>query len=591
MNIIDQRLSALRGQMDINGYDFVVIPSNDPHFSEYTPNYWKCREFISGFDGSAGRVVVSKDEALLWSDSRYFIQAEEQLKESSFGFMKEGLEQTPSIEEYISGFSNKRVALNANLISISDFENFGRCCGDNVVVDCGDIFESLWSDRLEIGDDAMLMLSEDVVGESVISKVSRVRKEMSLGANEIYLVSPLDQSAWLLNLRGCDIDYNPVNVCYTVVESDKVLLFMKNSKVDDQIRGKLEDMGVSLSDYNDFEEYLSASEGKTFILNCKYTSQRYYNILAEKNSIVFEEDPNGIITTMKSVKNSVEIQGFKKAMIEDGVALTKFYMWLERGIADGVELTEYMVGRKLEHFRSLSPLYYSESFGAIVGYGSNGAIVHYHAEEPTSATLKADNFLLIDSGAQYLCGTTDITRTVHLGEPTDRQKLDFTLVLQGHVNLAMAIFPKNSRGAQLDFLARQPLCAHSMNFLHGTGHGVGHFLNVHEGPQSIRMNENPVVLKCGMVTSNEPALYKQGEYGIRTENLILCTPHSTSDFGEFHSFETLTLFPYDMKSVDRELLTKDQKEWIESYHAMVYEKLSPHLSATEQEWLKRACEL
>ncbi|MFI3263163.1 MAG: aminopeptidase P family protein [Rikenellaceae bacterium] len=588
---IDQKLESLREIMVAKGYDFIVVPSNDPHFSEYTPKHWKCREYISGFNGSAGKVLVSLNEALLWSDSRYFLQAEEQIKGTSYKFMKENVEGVLTLEQYIAQFSGKNVALNTNLISIANYDNFTQQIGDNTVCDCGDVFQTLWNDRPALGEDEVLTLSDEVTGESITSKLDRVRKELSLGANDLYLVSPLDQIAWLLNMRGTDIEFNPLNVCYTVIDSYGAQLFIKNNKINSTVREQLKKINIYISEYSEIEDYLSSLRGKNIILNKNYTSYKYLSLVSSQNSISFEGDANGVINSLKAIKNDTEINGFRKAMIEDGVAMTRFYMWLEDTLNKGEgEVTEYDLGNKLASFRAKSELYFSESFGAIVGYASNGAIVHYRAEKDSCSVVKPDNFLLIDSGAQYLCGTTDITRTVHLGAPTEEQKRDFTLVLQGHIDLANAVFPKNTRGAQLDFLARAPLCSHSMNYMHGTGHGIGHFLNVHEGPQSIRMNENPVVLKCGMVTSNEPAVYKTGKYGIRSENLILCKEHSKSDFGEFHHFETLTLFPFDVHSLNKDMLTKKQILWLNNYHDLVYNTLSSHLSDTENLWLKAKTE-
>ncbi|MFI3268484.1 MAG: aminopeptidase P family protein [Rikenellaceae bacterium] len=587
INNIDTKLESLRKIMQNRGYDFVVVPSNDPHFSEYTPKHWKCREFISGFNGSAGKVLISMTEALLWSDSRYFLQAEEQLKGTSYTFMKENALGVPTLEQYVSQFKDKTVAVNTNLISIANYANFTQQIGENSVTDCGDLFTELWCERPALGEDKIITLQDNITGESSISKIERVKKELWLKENDIYIVSPLDQIAWLLNMRGTDIEFNPLNVCYVAIESDCVRLFIKKEKISDTDSANFEKMSVFVSEYSEFEDYLQSLRNKNIILNKNYTSYKYLSIVSEKNAVTFEQNENSVISCLKSVKNVTEIAGFRKAMIEDGIAMTRFYMWLEKTLKnDEKTVTEYELGEKLASFRAKSELYFSESFGAIVGYAANGAIVHYKAEKETCSVVKSDNFLLIDSGAQYLCGTTDITRTVHLGEPSDEQKKDFTLVLQGHINLGSAIFPKNTRGAQLDFLARQPLCSNLMNFMHGTGHGIGHFLNVHEGPQSIRMNENPVVLECGMVTSNEPAVYKTGEYGIRSENLILCKEHSKSNFGEFHCFETITLFPFDLKSLNCDMLTSEQKLWLNNYHELVYNTLAPHLSDEEKSWLK-----
>lgn len=592
MSNIENKLSLLREKMIAKGLDMVIIPSNDPHFSEYTPEHWKCREFISGFTGSAGRVLVTLNQALLWSDSRYFIQAEEQLKGTSYIFMRENDKDYDSLESYIARSNEKRIAIDMRLISVSAYLTLKDSIANNILCDCGDIISDIWHDRSPLSSAPILSLTAEVTGETTISKINRVRESLDIAKHDsIYIISPLDWSAWLLNIRGVDIEYNPLNVCYSVIEKDCVRLFIKPEKVDSKTTKEFNILGIEIHSYDEFEDYLSFTKKENVILNFDFTSYKVFDILKKSNKIIhIEDNSHGVINHMKAIKNETEINGFKKSMIEDGVALTRFYIWLESTLKSGTHITEYDVVQQLCKLRSESPLYFSESFGSIVGFGANGAIVHYSPSSKNSATITPDNFLLIDSGAQYICGTTDITRTVHLGTPSKEQRVDFTAVLQGHIDLAAAIFPVNTRGVQLDFLARQYLCMNSMNYLHGTGHGVGHFLNVHEGPQSIRMNENSVVLRAGMVNSNEPAVYKTGRYGIRTENLILCKHHSTSEFGDFECFETITLCYIDVNSIEVSMLTQKQKEWLNNYHITVYNTLSQHLSPEENRWLKSKTE-
>lgn len=586
MDSIKNILSALRNEMKNCGIDILVIPTSDPHFSEYTPTYWKTREFVSGFTGSAGTVLITETDALLWTDSRYFLQTDLELCNECYTLMKEHVKGYATIEEYISSFNQKTVGVTALLISVSAFENMADSIGNNKLVAIDDIIDRIWHNRPAIPASHSILLTESQAGESIESKINRLRSQLHFTRDMIYIVAPLDETAWLLNIRGGDIPYNPLTIAYTIIEYDNVKLFTDKNKFDVKYINTLKTKGVNIVAYNEFETCLLEIRNKIVRFNPSKLSYRAFNLVSTHNSMIPDSDENGIVATMKSVKNQIEIAGFRKSMIEDGVALVKFYIWLEQALKNNEVLTEYDLSEKLHFFRSLSPLFYSESFSSIVAFADNGAIVHYTPKKEESKRITRDNFLLIDSGAQYYTGTTDITRTTHLGTPTPEQKQDFTLVLMGNIDLASAIFPENTRGSQLDILARRYLCARSLNYSHGTGHGVGFFLNVHEGPQSIRMNENPVTLKPGMTLSNEPALYRTGKYGIRTENMLLCADYSQTEYGRFMKFETLTLCPIDTKSIDVSMLAKEHIAYINEYHGNVYKCLVPFLDEQETLWLK-----
>lgn len=586
MDSIKNILSALRNEMKNCGIDILVIPTSDPHFSEYTPTYWKTREFVSGFTGSAGTVLITETDALLWTDSRYFLQTDLELCNECYTLMKEHVKGYATIEEYISSFNQKTVGVTALLISVSAFENMADSIGNNKLVAIDDIIDRIWHNRPAIPASHSILLTESQAGESIESKINRLRSQLHFTRDMIYIVAPLDETAWLLNIRGGDIPYNPLTIAYTIIEYDNVKLFTDKNKFDVKDINTLKTKGVNIVAYNEFETCLLEIRNKIVRFNPSKLSYRAFNLVSTHNSMIPDSDENGIVATMKSVKNQIEIAGFRKSMIEDGVALVKFYIWLEQALKNNEVLTEYDLSEKLHFFRSLSSLFYSESFSSIVAFADNGAIVHYTPKKEESKRITSDNFLLIDSGAQYYTGTTDITRTTHLGTPTPEQKQDFTLVLMGNIDLASAIFPENTRGSQLDILARRYLCARSLNYSHGTGHGVGFFLNVHEGPQSIRMNENPVTLKPGMTLSNEPALYRTGKYGIRTENMLLCADYSQTEYGRFMKFETLTLCPIDTKSIDVSMLAKEHIAYINEYHGNVYKCLVPFLDEQETLWLK-----
>jgi len=584
-----KNIEKLRKFLKSQKLDAFIVPSNDPHFSEYVAEYWKCREWLSGFTGSAATVAITKNEAALWTDSRYFLQAEEQLKGSGFELKKMGLPETENIIQWLhKNLATKaKIGIDEKLFSIIEFDDLQKQLQPMQLIPTADPFIEIWEDRPAMPERKAFLLSKTFSGKTITEKINDVENAIGEKENAIYIVSALDEIAWLFNLRGNDIDYNPTAIAYAAIDFPKLHLFIDNKKISSADRKKLTNENVTLHDYLDFTQYLaSINNKKTVIINPKKTSIDIYNTLQKnKLKIKIEDNVNGVICSLKAIKNKTEISGFHQAASYDGIAFVKFLMWLEENLGK-TKITELDVSAKLHHFRSQNDFFTGESFETISAYGAHGAIVHYGATKETNATLKKESFLLLDSGGQYKNGTTDITRTIHLGKPTAKEKTDYTFVLKGNIALSMVKFPKGTRGTQIDILARQSLWRIGKNYLHGTGHGVGHFLNVHEGPQSIRMNENPVAIECGMITSNEPGVYITGEYGIRIENLILCQPYIKTNFGEFLEFETITLAPIDTKAIDKKLLAPEEINWLNTYHKTVYEKLSPMLNKKEKSWLK-----
>jgi Xaa-Pro aminopeptidase len=585
-----KNIEKLRNYMRKEKTDAFIIPSNDPHFIEYVADYWKCREWISGFTGSAATVVVTREKAALWTDSRYFLQAENQLSGSEIELKKTGLDETETIAEWLHNNlnGNSKIGIDEKLFSISEFDDLQNQLSPLQLVSVSDPFIEIWENRPKMPENNAFLLSVKFSGKNTSKKLSDIETALGDIKKTIYIISALDEIAWLLNMRGSDIDYNPTAIAYAIIDFPNIHLFINTKKLSDTDQKILIANKVILHEYNDFTTFPKYIDNKkTVIINPQKISTYIYNILNNNNlKIKPETNNNGVISLLKSIKNKTEISGFRNAMIADGIALVRFLMWIEQNIGK-TKITELDVSAKLHEFRAKNKLFAGESFETISAYAEHGAIVHYEPTEENNIEIKQQSFLLIDSGGQYLNGTTDVTRTLHLGKPTATEKTDYTLVLKGNIALSMAKFPKGTRGAQLDMLARQPLCAIGKNYRHGTGHGIGHFLNVHEGPQSIRMNENPVVLESGMITSNEPGVYVTGKYGIRIENLILCKPYKTSEFGDFMQFETITLAPIDTKPVDKKLLANDEIKWLNKYHETVYKKLSPQLNTQEKRWLKK----
>ena len=585
---IKERIHALRMTFRPNNIKAFIIPSTDPHLSEYVAPYWMSREWISGFTGSAGTAVILMDKAGLWTDSRYFLQAEKELEGSGITLYKEMLPETPSITKFLCQNlkPGESVSIDGKMFSVQQVEQMKEDLAPHQlqVNLFGDPLKNIWKDRPSMPDAPAFIYDVKYAGKSCGEKVAAIRTELKKKGIFALFLSSLDEIAWTLNLRGSDVHCNPVIVSYLLVTQDEVVYFISPEKITQEVNEYLQEQQVSLRKYDEAESFLNSFTGENILIDPKKTNYAIYSAINPACKVVRGESP---VTLLKAIRNEQEIAGIHHAMQRDGVALVKFLKWLEASVLSGKE-TELSVDRKLHEFRAAQPLYMGESFDTIAGYKEHGAIVHYSATEESDVTLQSKGFLLLDSGAQYLDGTTDITRTIALGELTEEEKTDYTLILKGHIALAMAKFPAGTRGAQLDVLARMPIWSHGMNFLHGTGHGVGHFLSVHEGPQSIRMNENPIVLQPGMVTSNEPGVYKAGSHGIRTENLTLVCKDKEGMFGEYFKFETITLCPICKKGIIKEMLTAEEVKWFNDYHQTVYEKLSPSLNEEEKKWLLEA---
>lgn len=585
---IKERIHALRMTFRPNNIKAFIIPSTDPHLSEYVAPYWMSREWISGFTGSAGTAVILMDKAGLWTDSRYFLQAEKELEGSGITLYKEMLPETPSITKFLCQNlkPGESVSIDGKMFSLQQVEQMKEDLAPyQLQVNLfGDPLKNIWKDRPSMPDAPAFIYDVKYAGKSCGEKVAAIRTELKKKGIFALFLSSLDEIAWTLNLRGSDVHCNPVIVSYLLVTQDEVVYFISPEKITQEVNEYLQEQQVSLRKYDEAESFLNSFAGENILIDPKKTNYAIYSAINPACKVVRGESP---VTLLKAIRNEQEIAGIHHAMQRDGVALVKFLKWLEASVLSGKE-TELSVDRKLHEFRAAQPLYMGESFDTIAGYKEHGAIVHYSATEESDVTLQSKGFLLLDSGAQYLDGTTDITRTIALGELTEEEKTDYTLILKGHIALAMAKFPAGTRGAQLDVLARMPIWSHGMNFLHGTGHGVGHFLSVHEGPQSIRMNENPIVLQPGMVTSNEPGVYKAGSHGIRTENLTLVCKDKEGMFGEYFKFETITLCPICKKGIIKEMLTAEEVKWFNDYHQTVYKKLSPSLNEEEKKWLLEA---
>ena len=586
---INNRIAALRAHIAQEQIQAFIIPSTDPHLSEYVAPHWQSREWISGFTGSAGTVVVTAKDAGLWTDSRYFLQAARQLEGTCITLYKEMLPETPNIPEFLSAHLQEGdcVGIDGKMFSAEEVEHLQKELKKSGIriKSIADPMQLLWTDRPAMPLAPAFVYDTKYAGMSFTEKSPAVRQAMEAAGADSLLLSALDEIAWLLNIRGNDVHCNPVVVSYLLIEKDKVNYFVQPQKVTPELAEYFSANGISVHPYEEIGDYLNSFNAHSILMNPAKTNYAIYSAIRPGCLIINGASP---VALLKAIRNKQEIAGIHAAMQRDGVALVKFLKWLDEAVPAGKE-TEISVDKKLHTFRAAQPLYMGESFDTIAGYKEHGAIVHYEATPETDVTLKPEGFLLLDSGAQYLDGTTDITRTIALGPLTEEEKTDYTLILKGHIALAMAVFPEGTRGAQLDVLARMPIWKERMNYLHGTGHGVGHFLNVHEGPQSIRMNENPVALQPGMVTSNEPGVYKAGSHGIRTENLVLTVPAGEGMFGKYLKFETLTLCPICRKGIIKELLTAEEIGWLNDYHRTVYEKLSPDLNNDEKEWLKEAC--
>lgn len=583
---INERIEALRAAMNRNGISATIIPQTDPHQSEYIADHWQVRRWLSGFTGSAGTLVVTTGAALLWTDSRYFIQAASQLDGTGITLMKDGLPDTPPIEQYLSASLSHgdTVGIDGMLFSVSETARL-RTTLSSHGINIDDTFspiDGIWGDRPSLPDGKIIIHDIRYAGESCTGKIAKILGNVAGESAYSTFISALDEIAWALNIRARDVECNPVATAFLYISPKGSTLFIDSAKVDNESKAYLAGNNISVAPYSSIKDFLaSLPETERVLIEPAHTAWTISQILGRR--MLPGQSP---VAMLKGCKNDIQIQGTREAMQRDGVALVKTFMEIERMLRDGEKLTEMGVARLATHFRSEQPLYFDDSFGTIAGYKAHGAIVHYSATGETDSVLHPDGLLLVDSGAQYLDGTTDITRTVTLGNPTPQERRDFTLVMKGHIALGTMIFPAGTRGAQLDAIARQFLWKEGLSYLHGTGHGVGHFLNVHEGPQSIRLNENPTPLTPGMITSNEPGLYREGLHGIRCENLVLTVPAFTTGFGEFLKFETLTLFPFDLNLFDTSIMTDDEIQWVNSYHTTVRDRLSPLLDSTERLWLE-----
>lgn len=588
-NKIQNRLDSFRTFMRDNGMDAFIVVSSDPHSSEYVADRWKSREWISGFDGSAGTVVITLDGAALWTDSRYWLAAEKQLVGSGIELMKDGAAGTPAITEWLGSNLQQGavVGVDGAVCSIAEVKSWSdELSSYGIRIDAsGDPFDLLWDGRPAIPDGKAFVLPVEYCGETASSKIARLRESLKQQGADGMLVTMLDEVAWLTNLRGDDVDYNPVVVSYMLVTATDAILFVNEEKLTEEVKKHLAENGIAVAPYTDVWSALNSYSNETLLVQPNRCNRAALENLNNESFPVFKDSP---VAYMKAVKNEREIAGFRRAMLSEGVAMVKLLHWLQDAVK-GCNLTELDVDAKLTEFRSADPEFRGLSFATIAAYGANGAIVHYEPTPQENAMLSPKGFLLLDCGGQYLNGTTDVTRTIPLGELTQEEKEDYTRVLRGHISLAMAKFPKGTCGTQLDVLARQWLWQAGENYLHGTGHGVGHFLNVHEGPHQIRMNNMPAHLVPGMTVTNEPGLYKAGRHGIRIENTMLVTDYCSGEFGVFYALEPLTIVPIDKRAIVPEILGDDARGYLNEYHTMVYENLSPYFDGELLDFLKEAC--
>lgn len=585
MNEIRLRLKALRLEMLKQNLDAFYISGTDPHASEYLPERWQSRAFISGFTGSYGLVVVTQEEAGLWTDSRYFLQAEEQLKGTGIKMFKLRVPNALLPENWLAKklSANSKVGIDPQSVTVAGYRNLELILNDKEIklVKTNDLLDKIWEDRPEIPTNPVFELDEKYTGASRKEKRETVAAELKKAGADVQVITTLDELAWMYNLRGSDVAYNPVFMGFGVVGKSMSVLFVQKSKMPIELQNKLEKERIELREYNEFYPWLSQLKGRSVFIDLGTANYAVFEALKEGNEIV---EGTSNVAMLKARKNATELEGFKQAMQKDGASLVEFLFWLKNNLGKEA-ITEYTVGRKLAEFRAKQAGFMGESFTPIVGYKQHGAIVHLSVGPDNALPLAQEGILLFDSGGHYLQGTTDITRTLALGKVTERQKTDYTLVLKGMIALTNARFPEGTKGAHIDILARKAIWEHGLNYGHGTGHGVGHFLNVHEGPMSIRQEFNAVPLEPGMVMSNEPALYREGEYGIRTENMICCVEKEETEFGRFLGFETLTICPIDTTLLDVSLLTAEEKNWLNAYHKMVNSELKPLLAKEFHEFL------
>ena len=591
MNDVNQRIESLREVMRREHLAAFIFPSTDPHQGEYVPDHWKGREFISGFNGSAGTAVVTMTSAALWTDSRYFIAAEEQLKGTEFRLMRLKMEGTPTIPEWLGRTcgAGSEVGIDgwcSSANAVKDLIVELRKEGGITVRTNMDPLKLIWSDRPVIPENPVEIFPVEYAGESAHEKIGRIRQALRERHADGMLMAALDDIAWTLNLRGTDVHCNPVFVAYLLISSKDVTLYVNQKKLTPEVMAYLKTEGVMVDSYENVTKGLNDYFEYNILLDPDEVNYALYKTVVRER--VEEESP---VKRMKTVKNETEIAGFRNAMLKDGIAMVKFLKWLSAyvGKPEISELSEISIDQRLTAFRAEQPLYRDISFDTIAGYGPHGAIVHYEATPETDVPLQPKGMLLLDSGAQYLDGTTDITRTIALGPLSDEEKRAYTLVLKGHIQIELCKFPSGASGTQIDILARKDMWREGLNYLHGTGHGVGTYLNVHEGPHQFRMEWKPAPLVAGMTITDEPGIYLEGKFGVRIENTLLMIPYRETAFGKFLQFESLTLCPIDKTPIVRSMLLPEEIDWLNAYHQHVFDTLSPHLDADETVWLREAC--
>jgi Xaa-Pro aminopeptidase len=589
-NVINQRITTLRELMKREKLSAFIFPSTDPHNGEYVPAHWERRKWISGFDGSAGIAVVTMDKAALWTDSRYFIAAKRQLSGTEYVLMKEKIPGTPTISEWLSinlaHLDGPEIGIDGMVSSANTIENliYEMRRGGGITVRTNlDPLQQIWKDRPAIPDNKIFIHPLQYAGESCIDKIGRIRTELRRCHADGMLISALDDIAWTLNLRGSDIHCSPVFVAYLLIEGEKNTLYINRDKLTDETDRYLKSQNIRIDDYSNIAEGLRKYGEYNILLDPNETSYSLYKSVSCPE-IVRACSP---VSSMKTIKNDVEIKGYHHAMLRDGVAMVKFLKWLKPAVEKGGQ-TEITIDEKLTSLRAEQDKYVELSFDTIAAYKEHGAIVHYEAKPDTDVMLKPEGMLLLDSGAQYLDGTTDITRTISLGKTTDKEKHVYTLVLKGHIQVELCKFPSGVSGTQLDVLAKKDMWREGLSYLHGTGHGVGSFLNVHEGPHQIRMEWKPAPLVKGMTVTDEPGIYIEGEFGARTENTLIIKEYMDTEFGQFLQFEPLTLCPIDKELILVDMLAAEERQWLNDYHAKVYEQLSPYLDVDEKSWLREA---
>ncbi len=579
-------LEKLRKAMKIENINYYIIPSSDSHQSEYVSEYFKGREYVSGFTGSAGTLLVGLEDAYLWTDGRYFIQADKELKGSGISLMKMRTPGYPTIEEWIKDNvkENEVLGFDGKVFSVNQYEGYLNIAKENNfnINMKNDLLDSIWKERPQLPNNKIFLHDKKYAGKSASEKLAQVRKNMKAKNADYFILSSLDDIAWLCNIRGNDIKFNPVALSYVLVGMDYSNIYVDENKVDSETKTKLNSEGFEIKGYNEIEDDVKLLKG-TVILDSNKLNAKIFAALNNEVKVIRELN---VTTNLKAIKNEVEIANWEVSQVRDGIAMVKFIKWLKSNIGKE-KITEISASERLTVFRAQGDNYKGDSFGTIAGYKDHAAMMHYSATEASEYELKPEGMFLVDSGAQYLDGTTDITRTFILGPITEEEKRDYTLVLKGHIALASAKFLRGTTGINLDVLARRPLWNYGIDYKCGTGHGVGFFLNVHEGPQGIRPEGNSVALEPGMIITNEPGVYKEGKHGIRTENTLLVEKDFVSEeFGEFYKFRTISYCPIDLEGVNVEMLSPEEKDWLNDYHSMVYEKLSPYLNDEEKEFLK-----